>query len=127
MATRRGFTLVNLLVVVAIVAILMALLLPAIQKVREAANRIKCSNNLRHTPLAAHTCDECRAYLPSNPPSVDKLPATTQYFLLPYLEQEALYKEVDKGYSRTGPTYRCPSDPTSTGTADFGPGNYVTN
>ena len=61
---RRGFTVVELLVVIGIIASLMALLIPAVQRVREGANRIACLNNLRQMGLGAQECNDMYGKLP---------------------------------------------------------------
>ena len=90
-----GFTLIELLVVIAIIGVLIALLLPAVQKVREAANRIKCANNLKQLALACLNYDNTCGVLPPatiGPPSGSADYATWAVLILPYIEQENLYR-----------------------------------
>src|SRR5579859_1731993 len=144
---RRAFTLIELLVVIAIIGVLLGLLLPAVQKVRDAAGRARCLNQVKQLGLAAHQCHDVNTKLP---PMVGNYPNSTSgdfgnafFFLLPYLEQQALYSATWTGtaheldnlangvYAQPVKVFVCPADsaapPAGVALNGWAAGSYAAN
>lgn len=125
MRARTGFTLIELLVVITIIAILMALLLPAVQQIRSAAQRMECSNNLKQIGLALHNYHTGHRKLPYGTNNCCSTPGGNwATMIFPYLELQNLHDQINfEGnfkdpehktiVKQTLEVYICPSDPDS--------------
>lgn len=142
---RYAFSLVECLVVIGIASVLMALLAPAVMRVRETANAVKCANNLRQIGVAVHAFENAHGVLPRcwggfpdrNPVPPNFISGSLFHMLLPYLDQVPLFRSsYNQEISPNGwydwtrledkdvRTYICPSDPLRDA---VGTGNYVAN
>ena len=113
---RKGFTLVEMLVVIGIIGLLVGLLLPAVQSARAAARRIHCSNNMKQLGLACHNFESAHKVLPPWSIVSARQMASGHYLILPHIEQNSMF-EQGEGFSFRVRTqgvsaFVCPEDPT---------------
>lgn len=129
MRARFAYTLLELLVVIAIIGILIGLLLPAVSIVRQAANRLKCQNNLKQIGLSLHHYHDAHGIFPANtwikPGAAQPIRTNWTWHLMPYIEQDNLLRTIDLQIGVGGPnwiaingtafrtvlpTFQCPAD-----------------
>jgi prepilin-type N-terminal cleavage/methylation domain-containing protein len=137
MSRRRAFTLIELLVVIAIIGILVALLVPAVQKVRDVAARAQCLSNLKQIGLALHNCNDTEGYFPAAGIYNKGLGESWSVHarLLPYIEQTALHRQINFSASFSSQPavtqtrvalYVCPKEPNDKASVYGGQPNYPT-
>lgn len=137
LTVRHGFTLVELLVTISIVATLVGILLPAVQSAREAARRSSCQNNLKQQGLAIQGYHDTKGRLPSGgrPPNASTVRCGVFVYLLPWLERKDLWDAYDTSESWSHsknlpvvtvriPTYECASSPKHGGQLDHNPDSF---